>query len=261
MRPMLAFALVPHAGACYFAQPVNIISLYSQLRLDVAAHILRPRLCTECTELQLELLARETGVLNGIRQIQRIRGRAAKHRRTEIVHQCNLFLRIAAGHRNDGCTDILGTGMRTQSAGKEPVSVGYLENVRAARTVCRKSTRQAFRPYRQVFTCIPHHGRFPRCSGRCVNTDYLTHGNGTKPERIIVAKVVFGGKRKFHDIIDAVDVIGGNAQFLHFPAIERSVMIHTLHCLFKTNALDFTKTFAVHAFDTLVPNHVFVVLH
>ena len=94
-----------------------------------------------------------------------------------------------------------------------------------------------------------------------MNTDYLTHGNITKPERIIVAKVVFGGKRKFHDIIDAVDVIGGNAQFLHFPAIERSGMIHTLHCLFKTNALDFAKTFAVHAFDTLVPNHVFVVLH
>ena len=33
-------------------------------------------------------------------------------------------------------------------------------------------------------------------------------------------------------------------------------MIHTLHSLFETNALDFTKTFAIHAFDAFIPNHV-----
>ncbi|KAB4091634.1 hypothetical protein GAQ56_10540 [Bacteroides uniformis] len=33
-------------------------------------------------------------------------------------------------------------------------------------------------------------------------------------------------------------------------------MIHTLHSLFETNALDFTKAFAIHAFDAFIPNHV-----
>mgnify|MGYP002712159586 CR=1 FL=1 len=37
--------------------------------------------------------------------------------------------------------------------------------------------------------------------------------------------------------------------------------IYALHRFFKTNALNFTKAFAIHAFDTFVPNHVFVVLH
>ena len=37
-------------------------------------------------------------------------------------------------------------------------------------------------------------------------------------------------------------------------------MIHTFHSLFETNALDFTKAFAIHAFDAFIPNHVFVVL-
>ena len=61
--------------------------------------------------------------------------RAAKYGRTEIMHQCNLLLRIAAGHRDDGSADILGTGMRTQSAGKKSVTVGHLENIRATGTI------------------------------------------------------------------------------------------------------------------------------
>ena len=54
------------------------------------------------------------------------------------MHQCNLLLRIAAGHRDDGSADILGTGMRTQSTGKKSVTVGHLENIRATGTIGSK---------------------------------------------------------------------------------------------------------------------------
>ena len=94
-----------------------------------------------------------------------------------------------------------------------------------------------------------------------MDTNYLAHRNSTKSKRIVIPKIVFRSKRQFHNIVNAVDVIRSDSQFLHFLAVERSVMIYTLHSLFKTNALDFTKAFAIHTFDTLIPNHVFVVLH
>ena len=93
-----------------------------------------------------------------------------------------------------------------------------------------------------------------------MNTHNLAHRYGTEAEGIIVPQVVLGSKRQFYNIIYTVYVIGSNSQFLHFLTIKRSVMIHTLHCLFKTNALDFAKTFAVHTLNALIPNHVFLVL-
>ena len=123
MRTMLALTFVSYTGAGYLAQPIDVISFYSQFRFNVTTHILCPWLCPESAELQFELFTRKTGVLNGIRQIQSIRRRATKNRRTEIMHQRYLLLRITAGHWNYGSTDIFSTGMSTQPAGKEPVSV------------------------------------------------------------------------------------------------------------------------------------------
>ena len=51
------------------------------------------------------------------------------------MHQCNLLLCITAGHRDDRSSDILGTGMRTQSAGEKSVTVGHLENIRTTGTI------------------------------------------------------------------------------------------------------------------------------
>ena len=94
-------------------------------------------------------------------------------------------------------------------------------------------------------------------AGRGMNTHNLAHRYGTEAKGIIVPQVILGGKRQFYNIIYTVYVIGSNSQFLHFLTVKRSVMIHTFHSLFETNALDFTKAFAVHAFDAFIPNHVF----
>lgn len=74
-----------------------------------------------------------------------------------------------------------------------------------------------------------------------MNTHNLAHRYGTEAEGIIVPQVVLGGKRQFYNIIYTVYVIGSNSQFLHFLTIKRSVMIHTLHSLFETNALDLRR--------------------
>ena len=73
------------------------------------------------------------------------------------------------------------------------------------------------------------------------DTNYLAHRNSAKSKRIVIPEIVFRSKSQFHNIVNAVDVIRSDSQFLHFLAVERSVMIYTLHSLFKTNALDFTK--------------------
>ena len=94
-----------------------------------------------------------------------------------------------------------------------------------------------------------------------MNTYDLAHRHGTKSERIIIAQVIFGSKRKFYDIIYTINIVRSDPQFLHFLTVERSVVINMLHDLFEANALDFTETFTIHTFDAFIPNHVFVVLH
>ena len=159
------------------------------------AHVLRPGFRSEDTYLQLELFAGQAGILDGIRQIERIRRCAAKHRRTEIMHQGDLFLRISARHRDDGSTDILSTGMRPQSAGEQSVSVGDVEEVGTARTVGREGARQAFGPCREVLARIPYDRRLTGRARRGMDTHDLAHGDGAKPERIVVAQVVLGRER------------------------------------------------------------------
>ena len=54
-----------------------------------------------------------------------------------------------------------------------------------------------------------------------------------------------------------VNIIGWDAQLLHFFTIERRIMINVFYYFLQSNALDFMQIVAFHAFDALIPNHVF----
>ena len=147
--------------------------------------------------------------------------------------------------------------MGTQSAGEQAIAVGHLKDVGLACSVCCEGTGEALGPCRKVLAGVPHHGRLARCPGGGVDAYDLAHRHGTEAERIIVAQVIFGGKGELDDVVDAVDVVRGDAQLLHLLAIERGVMVDTLHGLFEADALDLAKAFAIHALNAFIPNHVF----
>ena len=184
---VLAFTFVPHTRSGNLTQAINIISLDTQFFFNFMAHLLRPGFCTKSTDFQFEFFAGQTGVFDRISQIKCIRRSTTKHRWTEIMHQCDLFLRITAGHRNHGCSDIFCTGMCSQSTCKKSVSIRHLENIRTAGTISSKSTWDTFCPWRQVLTGISDNGRFSGSTGRRMNTHNLTHRHGTKSERIVIS--------------------------------------------------------------------------
>ena len=71
---------------------------------------------------------------------------------------------------------------------------------------------------------------------------------------------MFRGKRQFYNIINTIDVIGGDTHFLHFLPVKRRVVINVIHNFLESYALNLAKTFAVHTLNALIPNHVFLVL-
>ena len=221
------------------------------------AHLLRPRLRPEGSYPQLEFLARQSRVADGVRQIQRIRRRAAQHRRPEVVHQRDLLFRVARRHGDYRCPDVLRARMRSQSARKQSVAIRHLEDVRLVRPVGREGPRQAFLPHRQVLARIAHHRRFSRGAGRRVDAHNLAHGYSTQPEGIVIPQVQFRSERQLHDVVYAVDVIRGHVHFLHLPAVEGRVVVHPLHRFLQPDALQLAQALPVHAFDALIPNLVF----
>ena len=120
---VLTFALVTDTRSGNFTQPINIVCFYSQFLFNFMTHIFRPGFRTERTDFQLKFFTWQTGIFDCICQVERIRRGATKHCRSEIMHQGNLFFSVATGHRNNRSTNILGSGMCSQSARKQSVSV------------------------------------------------------------------------------------------------------------------------------------------
>ena len=48
---------------------------------------------------------------------------------------------------------------------------------------------------------------------------------------------MFRGKRQFHDIVNRIDIIGGDTHFLHFLPVKRRVVINVIHNFLESYAL------------------------
>ena len=88
-----------------------------------------------------------------------------------------------------------------------------------------------------------------------MDTYYLTHGNGSQSEGIVVAQIEFVGKRQLYDVVNALDVARLQSHLLELLPIKWCIMIHILCHLHQTTTLDLTKLLAVHALNALIPNH------
>ena len=116
--------------------------------------------------------------------------------------------------------------MRSQTSGKQAVSVTYRERIFTGHAVCRKATRHHFRPYRQVFARISYNRRIARCARRSMHPHDFRFGGSHQPVGIIVAQVLLGGERQFHYIVDAPDVFGHQVHFLHLVPVEGHIVVN-----------------------------------
>ena len=101
VRPGLALAFHRHARADDFRQPVNVVSLDAALRLDAPAHGFGPRFRAEDAGAQRQFLEVDAQLRRLVDDVQKIAGRAANRRDTEILHHHQLPLGVAAGNGDD----------------------------------------------------------------------------------------------------------------------------------------------------------------
>ena len=67
----------------------------------------------------------------GFGKIKAVGWRAGENGRTEILHDHQLLLGVAAGHRNDRGADFLGAVMGAETAGKEAITVSIVNDIAA----------------------------------------------------------------------------------------------------------------------------------
>ena len=225
MRTVLTLALSSNSRTTNLCQPIDIIGLDIQLAFQLFTHIFRPRFSPKSTDTQLEFFQRYAGWVNCFCQIQRIGRRASQPLSAKIMHQLNLFLRIATTHRNYRPADILDSGMCSQASCKQAITVWNLHRIILGQTISGQTSCHHFSPDRQIFPGITDNNRLSRRSGRSVQPDNLRHRHGHQPERIIVPQVLFNGKRELHYIVNRMNIFRSNPHFLHFLTVERRIMI------------------------------------
>ena len=145
--------------------------------------------------------------------------------------------------------------MSTKTAREQSIAIGHLEDILFSSTISSKSTGNSLRPHGKILTGIKHHYGFARSTRRRMDAHNLGHGHSCQSEGIIITEVELIGKRQLDDIVNALDVTRLQPHLLELLPIEWGVVVHVLCHLDKTTALQFAKLFAVHAFNTLIPNH------
>ena len=118
-------------------------------------------------------------------------------RRTEIAQQRKLTDRVSRTGGNGGGADLLRAVMRSQSAGKQPVAICYMDQRIFCNSRHGERSGRNFRPYVYIVLRIAHNGQLTRRTGRRMHFDDIALVRRIKSERIRGAKIVLDGKRKF----------------------------------------------------------------
>ena len=258
VQTVLAFTLEAHARTRHLAQSVHVIRLDAERLLQFLTHVLRPRLRAENSDTQLEFLARKRTLLDRLAQIHRIRRRTAQNRRTEVMHQRDLLLRVARRHRDHRRPDLLTRIVRSQTARKQSVAVRNLRHVVFRRSVRYQSARKTLLPTVQVTLRRQRNNRLARRSRRSMDPHHVTHRGGTQTERIMVPQVYLVRKRQPDNVIDVSYVIRRNAQLLESLRVKWRVLIHIGRHLSQPFTLQRPHLVAAHALYAFVPEHLSV---
>ena len=79
-------------------------------------------------------------------------------------------------------------------------------------------------------------------------------------EGIIVAQVLLCSERQLLDILNSLNIIRTNVQFLHLVTIEWYMVINVRNYPAKSFALERAHLVATHAFFIRIPNHIILVM-
>jgi len=88
-----------------------------------------------------------------------------QYRGTEILHDHDLALGVATGDRNNRCPELFCTVVGAETAGKQAVTVGVVDDIPSVHPCGYQGTGHQLTPGFDVRAGIAHHCRFAGGSG------------------------------------------------------------------------------------------------
>jgi len=146
-------------------KPVNIKGADIHFLLDLIPHLRRPRFCSENARLQLDLIQPHALRNHLVCDVQHIGGRAHNDRRLPFAQYLDLSGRIAPRYRDGGCTHRITGIVRSETPGKESVSVSNMNHITFFHAGTRHRPAHTFRPQSNVISRIADDFHAPGRSG------------------------------------------------------------------------------------------------
>ena len=120
----------------------------------------------------------------------------------EILDQANLPFRHAARHRNDRHAKPLGAVVEADPAGKQAIAIRILHQHSGLAPGRAHTARHQVCPVVEIAPAVADDRGLAGGARRSVHAQHLVARNGEHPEWILLAQVVFGGKRKSSQVVE-----------------------------------------------------------
>ena len=134
-------------------ETVDIIRFDSKHIFDIMTHFLCPWLCAKDTCFQLDLIAKSS-LVDGLREVCRVRWRTADNGRSQVRHKLQLSLRITGGHRQRQTTHLMGTAVKSRTTGKQTITIADMADILICSAGCHNGSRTALIPDINIFLGI-----------------------------------------------------------------------------------------------------------
>ena len=176
-----------------------------------------------------------------------------QHRHAEVHHDLKLPLRVAhAGGHSHGA-HALDAVMHSQAAREKAVVHGVLEDVALLDSDHDEVAGHEVRPGLDILGGVADHGGLAGSAGRGMHPHHFLSRNGKEAEGIIVSQVLLFGSGQLCQVLQALNVLGGDARLLEFVLVKGNVFVNLLYNALETLQLQLFQLFSLHELQFRLP--------
>ncbi len=218
-------AFVGDSWADHLREAVDVDGVHVEARLDLAAHLLRPRLGAEDPDLERRAPRVDALTLELVDDCEHVRRRDHDHVGLEVDDQPHLALGHPARDRHDRAAQALGAVVRAESAGEEAVAVCDVHDVPAPAAGGADRPRADVGPRVDVMRRVADDRRQAGRPARGVHADDLLARHREHPERIVLAQVVLRREREPAQVVEPTAVVGMHVGRVEGAPVEGDVLV------------------------------------
>ena len=224
----LRAAFIGHTRAGQLREAVDIIDLDAEALLDILPHLLAPCFRAENTGLQMDPVL-QTALVDGFCQIGGVGRCAAEDRRAEILHELQLPVGVAGGHRERQAAELLAAAVEAEAAGEQAVAISHLAHVLFRAAGGGDGSCAAVLPEVNVLFGVERDNALAGRAGGGVDADTVLQRHCKQAVGICVAQVGFAEERELVKIVPAFDIVGREARRFHFRAVIGDIVPDVAH--------------------------------